>query len=155
VGECFFYLLVPSVGAIIVDRCYEFCTASFEARRADALGGQGKPDLHALDKDGWLYLFRHILMHHRAVPVPLDVRIQTLQGISPRDLANAGRSWGVFGEHVTGPSVITIEVLPNAKGLTVRHQVDERVPEANPLHEVNRQVNKVVRTSEALRIQHF
>merc|ERR1712096_86391 len=94
--------------------------------------------------DGFVAL-RHGLVHHGAITVAFDVRVEALKRIAPRDVA-----------HLLGcdfPSVEALERFLGPFGILVGGEVDKSVSEASETAEVHGRIEKVVATLEALLVQ--
>jgi len=81
-------------------------------------------------------------VHGWAVPVLLDMLIQSLHALTP------GHSTNFITLHIPGAE--TIEAFDECTSTGMIHQVDESISEASLMLEVNRKVEEVVVPSETL-----
>lgn len=84
-------------------------------------------------------------MHDRAVTVPLNMRIEALQGMCPRDIAHLLAS--------ASPTTKAMKTLNESACHIIRDEVHKSIAKVCIGVEVNRQVQKDIVTSEALRIK--
>mmetsp|Transcript_9428 Transcript_9428/g.27851 ORF Transcript_9428/g.27851 Transcript_9428/m.27851 type:complete len:375 (+) Transcript_9428:178-1302(+) len=116
-----------------------------ELGRPDGLGGQWKRNSLAVPEDHGLVLLWHCRVHHWAVPVPLDVLIQALVRVRPRDLADLGT--------VKEPPREALKGLHEAQRVLMGQEVDKCVAKINAIPKVHGQVDEVIICLELVLIQ--
>mmetsp|Transcript_99887 Transcript_99887/g.308153 ORF Transcript_99887/g.308153 Transcript_99887/m.308153 type:complete len:239 (-) Transcript_99887:89-805(-) len=92
-----------------------------------------------------LVVVGHVLVHHGAVPVALDVCRQALVRTAPADTTDL-----LARDH---PLAKALEDLPEGRGLLRADEVDEGVAQAGVRLEVHGQVHEIVLPREALRVE--
>mmetsp|Transcript_117656 Transcript_117656/g.313003 ORF Transcript_117656/g.313003 Transcript_117656/m.313003 type:complete len:234 (-) Transcript_117656:675-1376(-) len=116
-----------------------------DAGRTGRLRGHGKVDARAVPEDDGPVLVGYGPVHQRRVSVALRVRLQPLVWTTPAHVADLlARQY---------PLRVAVKPTPEVLHVGRVHQVDERISEARPRLEVNREVEEVVLRGEALAVE--
>eukprot|EP00448_Togula_jolla_P008443 CAMPEP_0170613306 /NCGR_PEP_ID=MMETSP0224-20130122/24203_1 /TAXON_ID=285029 /ORGANISM="Togula jolla, Strain CCCM 725" /LENGTH=123 /DNA_ID=CAMNT_0010938901 /DNA_START=58 /DNA_END=430 /DNA_ORIENTATION=+ len=94
----------------------------------------------SVPEESRLEVVRHGLVHHRTIPVTLDVVVQSLQHVTPGDFAD------LLAQE--SPACEVLKLRPEFLRELRIQKVDEGVTEAHPGLEVNGQVDQVVGSIE-------
>lgn len=98
------------------------------------LRGRRERDAHAVLKQGWPVLLRHAVVHQWAVPVPLDVPLQILLRVAPRNPVSP---------------LQTIEGCNCLHSIIIALKVHESILQGNETLQIDRDVEEVVQASKA------
>jgi len=93
-------------------------------------------------EENWLVRIGHAAVHQWAVPVPLDVRTQTLLSVAPLDLAP-----------LLTVNRQTIKNCHGLKSLLILLEIHKAVPKDGGLLEIEWDINEIVQTTKANFIQ--